>query len=142
MVEITQYNPLIFATTYEWETYLKQCSLKQWHQIADSDFVSFEWWIEIRKNQIKAVWNATSAQYFETHVLPWLSQEYKEEYEKIKWICPKDIKHSVILDTIKRNHERKKYEEEMNRPPTQKEIEQRKKIIELYRIKLWIWATQ
>lgn len=138
VTDITTYEPLISCVAYDKEVLLKKCTLKQWHMIPDTDFVLFEWDISRRKNQIESVRNASSAEYFELSVLPGLSKWYKEEYYKLKFHCPKDIKHSVLMDKIKENYERKKYEEEMERPLTPDEKEQRRKIVELYKIKLWL----
>lgn len=82
-----------------------------------------------RKNQIETVVNASSAQYFEHNVLPWLSDEYKKHYFELKDTCPKDIQHDVLLDVLKRRHEREMYEKEVNAPMTEEEKEQRKKSI-------------
>jgi len=138
VTDITNYEPLISCVAYDKEVLLKKCTIKQWHMIPDTDFVLFEWDISRRKNQIESVRNASSAEYFELNVLPWLSKEYKEEYAKIRSQCPKDIKHSLLLEKIKENYERKKYEEEIERPLTPEEKEQRRKIVELYKIKLWL----
>lgn len=138
VTDITNYEPLISCVAYDKEVLLKKCTIKQWHMIPDTDFVLFEWDISRRKNQIESVRNASSAEYFELLVLPWLSKEYKEEYNKLKVHCPRDIKHSVLMDKIKENYKQKKIEEDMLKPLTKEQKEQRRKIVELYKIKLWL----
>lgn len=135
---ITTFDPLISCTTYKWEVLIKKIDLETFIKIPDSDFIIFEWWVSHRKNQIESVSNANSAQYFEYNVLPWLSNEYKKHYKEVKDTCPKDISHDVLLNVLKTRYEREKYEEEVNKPMTQEEKEQRKKSIELITRKLTI----
>lgn len=138
MTDIINYDPLISCTTYKKEIYVRKMNIKTFMSIPESDFIDFEWWICLRKNQIESVSNATSAQYFEYNVLPWLSDWYKKQYNSIKDTCPKDISHDVLLNVLKTRYEREKYEEEVNKPMTPEEKEQRKKSIELITRKLKI----
>lgn len=135
-MNITKFSPLISCTTYTKETYLKEISIEDFLNIEESSFISFTDGTVKRKNQIESVKNASSAQYFEYNILPWLSHEYKKHYNKLKDKCPDDIEHNVLLWVLKARYEREKYEEEINKPMTPEEKEQRKKSIELITRKL------
>lgn len=131
MTDIINYDPLISCTTYKKEIYVRKMNIKTFMSIPESDFIDFEWWICLRKNQIESVSNATSAQYFEYNVLPWLSNEYKKHYKEVKDKCPEDVSHDVLLNVLKTRYEREKYEDEVNKPMSSEEKEQRKKSIEM-----------
>lgn len=129
-MNLTKFSPLISCTTYTNETFLKEISIEDFLKIEESSFISFTDGTIKRKNQIESVSNATSAQYFEYNVLPWLSNEYKKHYNEVKDKCPKDISHDALLNVLKTRYEREKYEDEVNKPMTPEQKEQRKKIIE------------
>jgi len=130
MNDITKFSPLISCTTYSKETYLKEISIDDFLRIEESAFIEFTDGILKRKNQIESVKNATSAQYFEYNILPWLSSEYKKHYNEVKDKCPEDISHDVLLNVLKTRYERDSYEQEVNKPMTPEEKEQRKQSIE------------
>lgn len=131
MHSITKYDPLISCTTYKKDTYVRKMDIKTFMIIPESDFIDFEWWIVLRKNQIESVKNASSAQYFEYNVLPKLSPEYKKYYNELNGKCPEDIEHDVLLWVLKARYERDRYENEVNKPMTPEEKEQRKQSINL-----------
>lgn len=128
---LTKYAPLLCCTTYAKESFLKEITIEDFLNIEESSFISFTDGTIKRKNQIESVKNASSAQYFEYNVLPWLSDAYKKHYNELKGKCPDDIEHNILLWVLKTRYEREKYEEEVNKPMTQQEKDQRKKSIEL-----------
>lgn len=56
----------------------------------------------------------------------WVQKHYNEVKDK----CPEDISHDVLLNVLKTRYERDSYEQEVNKPMTPEEKEQRKQSIE------------